>query len=163
MLSSVQLGTKITGPDPHRDSPMEMTPRLPCKAEGVQAAGCQLLAPHPCGLRQVTQAEAAARGHLRTVTFKRRPGARHRHWSSVCLCLTYIEQVHISNPPSSLSTISPQSSLARSLQAQHRGHVPASARQCTHFKPGFFQEGIAGGDCAPAHPQMSCGNGSPCQ
>lgn len=110
VLSSVQLGTKIMGPDPHKDSPVEMTSRLPCKAEKVQAAGRQLLAPHPCGLWQVTQAEAAARGHLRTVTFKRQPGARHRHWSSVCLSLTHTEQV--SNPPSSLNTISPQTELA---------------------------------------------------
>ena len=49
---------------------------------GTKPAGRHLPASRPCGSRQVTghgMAEAAARGHLRTATFERWPGARRRH------------------------------------------------------------------------------------
>lgn len=146
-------------------------PRVPREAERAQAAGCQLLVPHPCGLWQVTQAEAATRGHARTVTFTRRPGARRRHSSAVCLRVTHSKRAHVSNPGSSLNIINPQTELAgsqppapgarRALSASpsraapREGFVFSSAAFSSFiFKP-HFSRGDVGGGSAPACPQTS--------
>lgn len=154
-------------------------PRVPREAERAQAAGCQLLVPHPCGLWQVTQAEAATRGHARTVTFTRRPGARRRHSSAVCLRVTHSKRAHVSNPGSSLNKINPQTELAGSQPpAPGAGKAPSAspsraapredfvfssaAFSSFIFKP-HFSRGDFGGGSAPACPQTSPGTGSACQ
>lgn len=83
-------------------------------------------------------AEAAARRHLRTVTFKRQPGARRRHQSPVCFCLTRIEQVHIFDPHSSLCKISPRMKLAWHTASNHiRRKAPSAGLDQTALREGF--------------------------